>query len=111
MITIRNLTKKIEAKTILASISVAIDENEFIAILGASGSGKSVLLRCLSLREKWDQGQYIIDGNDLMTANVLERWKHRNQWAYLEEKPALQLNQTAFRNVMGGRIRETPLWR
>ena len=112
MMIVRNLTKTFPPNdTVLSSISFQADAGEFVAIMGGSGSGKSVLLKCLSFREKWTSGQYVIDGAEMTNPGLLERWRLGKQWAVLEEKPSLNGGQSAVKNVRGGRFYHTPLWR
>ncbi|MFC5448426.1 phosphonate ABC transporter ATP-binding protein [Paenibacillus aestuarii] len=110
MITVRNLSKVFPPDNkVLSQISFQADEGEFIAVVGGSGSGKTALLRCISHREKWTSGQLIYQSNDLTTPGLVERWKLGKDFAFLEEKPALNRNKSAIKNVMFGRIYQTPV--
>ncbi|CAG7621003.1 putative amino-acid import ATP-binding protein YxeO [Paenibacillus solanacearum] len=101
MIIVRNLSKTFPPNhRVLQRISFQADEGELVALLGKSGSGKTTFFRCLMLKEKWDEGQYIYDGQDISSVNAWERFQLRKQWAYLEEKPALNLNKSALKNVL-----------
>ncbi len=55
-------THKVEA---LVDVSMHVDRNEVVVIIGPSGSGKSTLLRCLNHLETADKGQIVIDGIEL----------------------------------------------
>ncbi|MCQ6560127.1 phosphonate ABC transporter ATP-binding protein [Paenibacillus mendelii] len=96
---------------VLSGISLDIQPGEFIAVKGASGSGKSMLLRCLALREKWSGGQYIVDDVDIFKRGFAGKMKIRREMAYLEEKPSLIPNRTALKNVLIGAAYQTPMWR
>lgn len=112
MIIVRNLTKTLtDGKTVLSKISFQVDKGEFVALLGASGSGKTTLLRCISLRERWTQGQMIYEGSELSAAKWTDKLKLRKEWAFLEEKPALNPKKSALKSVIGGRFFHLPLWR
>lgn len=112
MMIIRNLTKKsISGEEILSKISLQLDEGELIALVGGSGSGKTTFLRCLSLREKWDEGELIYNNKELQSISGLEKLKLKKEWAFLEEKPVLNLRKTAVKNVLSGRFYQTPIWR
>jgi octopine/nopaline transport system ATP-binding protein len=50
---------------VLKGLSVTAKKGEVIAMLGASGSGKSTFLRCINLLERPDQGRIIVDGEEL----------------------------------------------
>ncbi|WJH32606.1 ATP-binding cassette domain-containing protein [Paenibacillus sp. CC-CFT747] len=109
---VRNLSKRFGSETeVLSGISFQVDQGEFVAIIGSSGSGKSTLLRCLSLQETWTEGEYIYEGRDITKLNPLEKFKVRKNWAFLEEKPNVNLRTTAQKNVWTGRWKQTPLWR
>ncbi|AEI41645.1 phosphonate ABC transporter ATP-binding protein [Paenibacillus mucilaginosus] len=101
MIIVRNLSKSFPPDSrVLQRLSFQADEGELVTLLGASGSGKTTLFRCLMLQEKWDEGQYIYEGNDITKAGFSEKLKLRKQWAYLEEKPKLNPKKSALKNVL-----------
>jgi phosphonate transport system ATP-binding protein len=112
MIIIHGLNRKLpEGKTILNGIDARLEPGTFIAIAGASGSGKSALLRCLALRDRWSAGQYKVDGTDILKAGFAAKLKFRRQIAYLEQRPILLEKKTALKNVLIGNAEQTPLWR
>ncbi len=113
MLIVRNLLKKVQPdQKVLSGISFQVDEGEFVAVLGASGSGKTMLLRCLALKEKWDAGQYIYNGKELPVSSPLWGWwQTRKEWAFLQENPDVNDQKTAVKNVLAGRWHETPVWR
>lgn len=53
----------------LSGISLAVEQGNFLAIMGASGSGKSTLLHLMAGLTKADSGVVRIDGNDLSQLN------------------------------------------
>lgn len=63
MIRIENLVKKFESSTILNGISFNVNDGELVCIVGESGCGKSVLLKCISKYDTHDAGEIIIDDN------------------------------------------------
>lgn len=63
----------------LNGVNVSISEGEFIAIMGASGSGKSTMLNILGCLEKPTSGDYILDGVDMAKLNKDELAALRNQ--------------------------------
>lgn len=66
MITIRNLQKRRDERAILSGADADIGEGEAVAIVGASGGGKTTLLRCLNALETYDEGELSIAGHRLM---------------------------------------------
>lgn len=112
MIRVSQLSKQIPGgPKVLSGIQLVIEPGEFIAVKGASGSGKSMLLKCLALREKWTTGTYVVDGIDIFKKGIQGRLKIRREIAYLEEKPTLYGNKTALKNVLIGAVDQTPFWR
>ncbi|XEC92547.1 phosphonate ABC transporter ATP-binding protein [Paenibacillus tarimensis] len=112
MIKVDRLIKRIPGgPKVLKDISLRVGKGEFIAIAGGSGSGKTMLLKCLALREKWTEGSYMVDGQDVLKNPFTGIYKIRREFAYLEEKPMLALKRTALKNVLIGTRYQTPLWR
>lgn len=69
MIEIKDLKKSFGAKAISRGINLTINEGEFVAIIGKSGEGKSVLLKQIIGLIKPDSGNIIIDGVDIAKIN------------------------------------------
>lgn len=65
MITIRNLRKRRGDRAILSGIDAEIGKGEAVAIVGASGGGKTTLLRCLNALDTFDEGSIHVAGFDL----------------------------------------------
>ena len=64
-ISVINLNKKFNGQIVLEDISFDIAEGEFVSMLGASGCGKTTLLKILIGIEKPDSGEVIKDGVDI----------------------------------------------
>ena len=58
--------------TALNGIDLSVDKGEFVAIIGASGSGRSTLLHILGSVDKPTEGKVMIDGTDLSKLNRTE---------------------------------------
>lgn len=63
----------------LRGIDMAVEEGEFVAIMGASGSGKSTMLNIIGCLDKPSEGDYILDGANISTMS-------KNQLATLRNK-------------------------
>jgi len=113
VITVRKLkvTKGNDHEVVLSNVNLHVNKGEFVAILGASGSGKTTLLRCLSLRDKWDEGEITFKGETLTTLSIFGKYKIRKQCAYLSQQPELNQNRTAAKNILSGRFRTSAFWR
>jgi len=70
MIDVRDLSKRFGALEVLKNINIHIKRGECIAIIGPSGSGKSVFLRSIAMLEKPDNGSIYIDGTDITRKDV-----------------------------------------
>ena len=63
----------------LRGISVSIDLGEFVAVMGASGSGKSTFMNILGCLDKPTSGHYFLDGTDVSQRSKKELALIRNQ--------------------------------
>ncbi len=70
MIEVKNVTKtygkKKNAFTALRNINLTIPSNTSVAILGKSGSGKSTLMHAISGLDKPQEGEVLVDGEDIL---------------------------------------------
>ena len=62
----------------LRSLSLEVEEGEFVAVTGPSGSGKTTFLNIAGLLETFDGGRYTLDGKDVSRLSDRERSKIRN---------------------------------
>ena len=67
-----------EKTHILKSINLNIKKGEFVMIMGKSGSGKTTLLNILGFLDKFDEGEYIFNNQDVTRLNESERSNFRN---------------------------------
>jgi len=70
MLDIINLRKSYGSDLVLQDISTTLREHEVKVLIGASGSGKSTLLRSINLLEGIDDGQILLDGQDITSVGV-----------------------------------------
>ncbi len=70
MIDIRGVTKAFMERQVLRGIDLTVNEHEAVALIGASGSGKSTMLRCIDLLEEIDDGDIFLDGDVITDPSV-----------------------------------------
>ena len=64
------VTKSFGELEVLHGIDLAVHEHEAVALIGASGSGKSTILRCVDLLEDIDDGDIFLDGEVITDPSV-----------------------------------------
>ena len=64
-LSIRNMNKSFDGKTVLNNLNFDLMEGEFLSILGPSGCGKTTLLRILIGLDHADSGQIVKNGKDI----------------------------------------------
>lgn len=67
---IKNLEKSFGSHQVLENISFTVEKGDVISVIGASGSGKSTMLRCINLLETATAGQILYHGSDIMDKKV-----------------------------------------
>lgn len=100
MIEVKNLIKSFEGQTVLHDISCTFEAGKNNLIIGQSGSGKTVLMKCLIGLVRPEQGQILYDGRDLLTMAPPEIKKLRQEIGMLFQGSALFDSMTVEENVM-----------
>ncbi len=86
---------------VLKSIDLAIEEGEYVAIMGASGSGKSTLMNIIGCLDRPTSGEYILDGRNLTTLDDDGLAGIRNRYiGFVFQQFNLLPRLTALKNVM-----------
>jgi len=89
MIEIQNLVKSFQDKEILKNISLDIQDNETLVILGPSGQGKTVLIKSLNRLLEPDSGHILYDGQDIMKLKRKALTQFRKKMAFVFQNSAL----------------------
>ena len=99
MIELQGLTKSYSGKLALDNINLFVQEGEIFGIIGKSGAGKSTLLRCINLLERPEQGEVIIDGQNLMSLSGKDLDKARHKIAMIFQHFNLLHSKTVYDNI------------
>lgn len=87
-------------------------ENEVLGLLGASGSGKSMTLKCIAGIEKPDEGKIILDGKTLFDSEKkINLRPQERKVGFLFQHYALFPNMTVFENIKAGLRDEKEIFR
>jgi putative ABC transport system ATP-binding protein len=85
----------------LDGVSLAIAHNEYVAITGSSGSGKSTMLNILGCLDQPSEGRYVLNGKDVSLLNPDELAEIRNrEIGFIFQSFNLLPRATALANVM-----------
>lgn len=106
MLEIRNLRKAFGDLQVLKGIDLDVNKGDVVAILGASGSGKTTMLRCLNFLEKADDGTMTFDGQRVELAHMTRTQVNalRRRTGFVFQNYNLFANKTALQNVTEGLI-------
>lgn len=99
MIEVINLSKSFGVKKVLDNVNINIDTGQTTVVIGRSGCGKTVLLRHIIGLLKPDEGQVLIDGQDITKLSGKELNKIRMQFGMLFQGAALFDSLTVGENV------------
>ena len=102
IIRLSHVAKRFGPKVVLSDVNLELRRGETTAILGASGSGKSVLLKILIGLISKDSGTIEFDGEDISTINDTGYAKVRRRIAYLFQGGALFDSLSVGENIAYG---------
>ena len=102
MIEITNLKKRFGAQVILDGVDLTVHEGETLALLGPSGTGKSVLLKHIIGLIRPDEGEVVVDGQHVETLRRQELSKLRRTIGYVFQNGALFDSMNVFENIRLG---------
>ncbi len=99
MIEARQLKKSFGPQRVLDGVDLRVEKGESVVIIGRSGGGKSILLKHLIGLLRPDQGDVIIDGENIAGMNERQLLKVRRKFGMLFQGAALFDSLTVAENV------------
>jgi len=100
MIEIKNLRKVFGDKVVIDDVSATMEAGKANLIIGSSGSGKTVFMKCLVGLFEPDGGHVLYNGQDFMEMDDEQKKELRQQIGMLFQGSALFDSQTVEQNVM-----------
>lgn len=100
MIEVRNIRKSFGDKTVIEDVSAVMKPGQCNLIIGTSGSGKTVLMKCMVGLFEPDSGHVLYDGHDFTGMKPEEKTEIRKEIGMLFQGSALFDSLTVEQNVM-----------
>ena len=100
MIQLEHLYKSFPDKDVLYDINTTFDEGKTNLIIGQSGSGKTVLMKCIVGLFEPTQGDVIYDGRSFISLSKRERTLLRREMGMIFQSAALFDSMSVLENVM-----------
>jgi phospholipid/cholesterol/gamma-HCH transport system ATP-binding protein len=99
MIEFKNVVKAFDERVVLAGVSGVFMPSETSLVIGGSGTGKSVLLKCLIGLIQPDEGEVLYNGRDFWRSDEDTRKQIRREMGVLFQGGALFDSKTVYENV------------
>jgi phospholipid/cholesterol/gamma-HCH transport system ATP-binding protein len=99
LIAFKNISKAFGSKAVLSDVSFDVHDGEVLFIIGASGVGKSVLIKQLVGLLSPDKGQIWLDGEEISTKDELAMYPVRKKCAMVFQHSTLFDSMTCVENV------------
>lgn len=103
-IRIQGLTKSFGSNHVLRGLDLDIAEAESVVVIGGSGTGKSVLIKCITGLMEADSGKVEIDGADVLKMTPSEQHGMMNRFGLLFQAGALFDSLSVLDNVAFGLV-------
>lgn len=99
IIEVNNVSKAFSGFVVLDGVSLHVEEGENLVLFGKSGTGKSVLLKCLVNLLTPDSGEILVFGKNVHGLNKKELDDYRKQLGFLFQSAALYDSMTVRENL------------
>lgn len=100
MIQIKSIYKSFDERTVLDDINFTFENGKTNLIIGQSGSGKTVLMKCLVGLLTPEKGEVLYDGRNLLSMDKTEKKKLRREMGMIFQSAALFDSLSVLENVM-----------
>ena len=112
MLTLKHLSKSyVAGKPVLTDVSVDIAAQGITAIIGASGTGKSTLIRCINRLVDPTSGEILFDGADLAKLSGMSLRHARRHIGMVFQEYNLVERLSVMENLLSGRLGYVSPWR
>ena len=99
MIKVQDVHVSFDGVQILKGASLKIEDGEVVALIGGSGGGKSVLLKCMAGLLQPNRGKVYIDGRDITRLGRDKLRKLRERFGFVFQSGALFGSMTVYENI------------
>lgn len=103
IISINGLKKTFGDNEVLKNINFSVNKGDVTCIIGASGSGKSTMLRCINLLEEPTGGEIVYRGENIMKAKNIPSYRSKVEMVF--QSFNLFDNMTVLKNCMIGQMK------
>ncbi len=100
MIEVKNITKAFDGVQVLKGISTVLEKGKINLIIGQSGSGKTVFLKCLLNVHVPTTGEILFSGDNILAMNRTEKQNLRAEIGTVFQGSALLDSMTVEENIM-----------
>lgn len=99
-ITVKELNKSFKKKVILKDLNLDIFQSESLSIIGESGSGKSILTRCLTGLMEYETGEILFENSsNIKELSLNDKMKYMSNFGILFQNSALLDSLTILENL------------
>ena len=99
LVELRDVTFGYGTRPVLSGLSLAVPRGKVTALMGASGGGKTTVLRLIGGQQRAQQGQVLFDGKDIGPMDEAQLYAARRRMGMLFQFGALFTDMSVFDNV------------
>lgn len=103
-IELKDVHKRFGAKVVLDGVNLTVDRGSSLVVIGGSGTGKSVMLKCVLGIIRPDRGEILVDGKNVLKMDSGEREETMRKFGMLFQGAALFDSLPVWENVAFGLI-------